>query len=390
MIGYGCNLGIRKTAKISRNINQAELENTIRWYFSHENIIRANDKVLSFLDKLQLPKIFKQMQDKTHTSSDGQKFGISVDSLNAGYSYKYFGQNQGVSVYSFIDESHRLYSSTVINPAEREVAYVIDGLMHNDVVQSDIHSTDTHGYSEMIFAVTHLLGISFAPRIKNFKKQHLYSFEKPSALKELGYHILPEKSLDINHIADQWDQILRFIATIKLKETSASQLFKRLTSYSKRHPLYRALKQFGRIIKTLFLLKYIDDVELRQMIEKMLNKLESSNKFNKAVFHGNNQEFQFSTKEEQLIADGCRRLIENSIICWNYLYLSELISEAETNDQKRNLINTIKNGSVVAWRHINLQGEYDFSEEKLKDSIEFSLPELLELQWFKMGSGILA
>jgi primosomal protein N'' len=140
------------------------------------------------------------------------------------------------------------------------------------------------------------------------------------------------------------------------------------------------LKQFGRIIKTLFLLKYIDDVELRQMIEKMLNKLESSNKFNKAVFHGNNQEFQFSTKEEQLIADGCRRLIENSIICWNYLYLSKLISEAEANDQKSNLINAIKNGSVVAWRHINLQGEYDFSEEKLKDSIEFSLPELLELE----------
>jgi TnpA family transposase len=85
----------------------------------------------------------------------------------------------------------------------------------------------------------------------------LYGFEKPSALKELGYHILPEKSLDINHITDQWDQILRFIATIKLKETSASQLFKRLSSYSKQHPLYRALKQFGRIIKTLFLLKYI-------------------------------------------------------------------------------------------------------------------------------------
>jgi TnpA family transposase len=380
IIGYGCNLGIRKTAKISRNINQAELENTIRWYFSHDNIMRANDKILNFLDQLQLPKVFKQSQGKTHTSSDGQKFSIGVDSLNSNYSYKYFGKGKGVSVYSFIDDSHRLFYSTVINPAEREAAYVIDGLMHNDVVQSDIHSTDTHGYSEMIFAVTHLLGISFAPRIKNFKKQHLYSFEKPSVLKDLGYHILPEKSLDIKHIADQWDQILRFIATIKMKDTSASQLFKRLSSYSKQHPLYRALKQFGRIIKTLFLLKYIDDVELRQMIEKMLNKLESSNKFGKAVFHGNNQEFQLSTKEEQLIADGCKRLIENSIICWNYLYLSKLIYDAESNNQKSNLINTIKNGSVVTWRHINLQGEYDFSEEKLENSIEFSLPELLELQ----------
>ncbi len=36
--------------------------------------------------------------------------------------------------------------------------------------------------------------------------------------------------------------------------------------------------------------------------------------------------------------------------------------------------------TVITWQHINLQGEYDFSEERLKNSIEFSLPELLELQ----------
>jgi hypothetical protein len=45
-----------------------------------------------------------------------------------------------------------------------------------------------------------------------------------------------------------------------------------------------------------------------------------------------------------LIADGCKRLIENAIICWNYLYLSKLINEAESETQKTNLINTIKNG----------------------------------------------
>jgi TnpA family transposase len=378
--GYGCNLGISKTAQISRNINPHELENTTSWYFNHENIIRANDKILSLLDRLQIPKLFIRNQTVTHTSSDGQKFGIGVDSLNAGYSYKYFGQNKGVSIYSFIDECHRLFYSTVINSAEREAAYVIDGLMHNDVVQSDIHSTDTHGYSEMIFGVTHLLGISFAPRIKNFQEQNLYSFESPSALKALGYHVLPTETINLKLISDQWDQILRFITTIKLKENTASQLFRRLSSYSKQHPLYRALKQFGRIIKTLFLLRYIDDVELRQMIEKQLNKLESSNKFGKAVFHGNNQEFQLSTKEEQLIADGCKRLIENAIICWNYIYLSKMIHDTSSDEERESLINTIKSGSVVIWQHINLQGEYDFSEENLKNPIKFSLPELLDLQ----------
>lgn len=380
IIGYGCNVGIRKIAKISKNINRNVLENTINWYFTHDNIMRANDSILELLDQLQLPRIFKKDQELTHTSSDGQKYSIAVESLNSNYSYKYFGKGKGVSIYSFIDESHRLFYSTVINPAEREAAYVIDGLMYNDVVQSDIHSTDTHGYSEVIFAITHLLGISFAPRIKNFKDQQLYSVDSPLSFKDRNYVVIPSKTININLINDYWDEILRLIATIKLKEETASQLFRRLSSYSKQHPLYAALKQFGRIVKTLFLLKYIDDVKLRQMIEKQLNKLESSNKFGKAVFHGNNQEFQQATKEEQLIADGCKRLIENVIICWNYLYLSQLLLDTKSDNEKQNLIQTIKSGSVVTWHHINLQGEYDFSEEILKNSIEFKLPELLDVR----------
>jgi TnpA family transposase len=55
----------------------------------------------------------------------------------------------------------------------------------------------------------------------------------------------------------QWDEILRFLATIRLKVTSASQLFKRLNSYSKQHQLYRGLKEFGKGPKTLFILKYV-------------------------------------------------------------------------------------------------------------------------------------
>lgn len=121
-------------------------------------------------------------------------------------------------------------------------------------------------------------------------------------------------------------------------------------------------------------------MELRQAIEKQLNKIESSNKFAKAVFYGNNQEFQQATKDEQLIAEGCKRLIENAIICWNYLYLSQMLVDAPTEGEKINLLDVIRNGSVIAWQHINLQGEYDFSEETLKDSIEFRLPELFELQ----------
>jgi TnpA family transposase len=106
-----------------------------------------------------------------------------------------------------------------------------------------------------------------------------------------------------------------FRATIKLKETTASQLFRRLNSYSKQHPLYQALKEFGKIPKSDFILRFIDDVELRQAIEKQLNKSESANKFSKAISFGNNHDFLYGEKVEQEIAEGCRRLIKNAIIC---------------------------------------------------------------------------
>jgi TnpA family transposase len=195
----------------------------------------------------------------------------------------------------------------------------------------------------------------------------------------MDYRILPNGKIDIKLIREYWDEILRFIATIKLKEATASQLFQRLSSYSRQHPLYRALKQFGRIIKSIFLLKYIDDVQLRQAIEKQLNKIENAHRLESAVFFANNQEFQQSTKEEQLIAEGCKRLIENAIICWNYLYLSQLIYSAKK-ERGKDMINTIKNGSIVTWQHINLQGEYDFSDRTLNDSFDFKLHELLDME----------
>ncbi len=203
-------------------------------------------------------------------ASDEQKFEVAVESINIKYSFKYFGQSKGVSVYIFIDERHLLFHSSAISSAEREAAFVIDGLMHNEVVKSDIHLSDTHGYSEIVFGVSFLLGFTFAPRIKNFGKQRLYSFEKRKSYEELDYEILPDGYIDAEIIAENWDMILRFIATIKLKHTTALQLFRRLNSYSKQHPLYHAIKKFGKIPKSDFLLCYMDDAALRQAIEIQL------------------------------------------------------------------------------------------------------------------------
>src|SRR4029079_6202970 len=170
--------------------------NTLKWYFSTDNIHSANNRIMSFVNQLDLPNIFRKSKKRNHTSSDGQKFEVRADSLNANYSFKYFGKGKGVSVYSFIDERHLLFSSTVISAAERESAYVIDGLMHNDVVKSDIHSTDTHGYTEAVFGAMHLLGFSHAPRIKDLKRQRLSIFKGRKDAGQPDWAVRPSGYID--------------------------------------------------------------------------------------------------------------------------------------------------------------------------------------------------
>lgn len=374
IIGYGCDIGHSKLAEISKQINDGELDNAVNWYFSLQNVQGANDRILRLTNQMSLPNIYRNQSDVLHTSSDGQKIEVAVDSLNANYSYKYLGKDKGVSVVTFIDMRDLMWHSMVISSAEREAAYVIDGLMHNDVIKSDIHSTDTHGYSEVIFASTYLLGFEFAPRIKGVNRQQLYAFKHRKHYEEQGYLILPDHYIRENYLEDQWDDVLRFIATIRLKVTTASQLFKRLNSYSKQHPLYRALKEFGKIPKTLFILKYCDDLQFRQAIEKQLNKVEGSNKFSKAVSFGHSQEFIQSEKEDQEIAEACRRLIKNAAICWNYLYLSQELASENNEERRAELIEAIRNGSVATWKHFNLHGEFDFSDERMVDSVGLAVP----------------
>ena len=362
LLGYGCNLSLPKMGKISKGINENQLDNIKTWYMSEENTNEANDKIIAFMDKLEIVKLMRENQEINHTSSDGQKYNISqsIDSTNAGYSFKYLGTDKGVVSYTFVDESHRLFHSQVINVSERESGYVIDGLLHNEAVKSDIHSTDTFGFSSIVFGLIHLLGISFAPRIKNFKKQQLYGFNLPKYYTELNYKLTPKRKINEEIIKDSWDEILRFIITIKERKTTATQLLKRLTSYSKNHKLYTALKELGKIIKTDFLLNYIDDVGLRQSVEKQLNKVEASNKFSKAIFFGNSSEFTVATVEEQNIANNSKRVIQNAIILWNYMYITKKLQEAPNQKEKNEILDALKNSSIVAWSHINLFGEYNF------------------------------
>lgn len=342
VIGIGGAIGLRRMMRISRGVTEAEVEHTVNWHFTLDGLQASSDRVVRFMDRLELPNLARRVPDQLHTSSDGQKFEVRVDSLSANYSFKYFGKEQGLAAYTIRDERDLLWYSTV--------------------------------FSEMVFAVSHLLGFSYIPRFKNLPRQRLYIFRNHKRVDRSAWKIRPAGYADDEIVIQQWDEIPRMIATIKLKEVTASDLFRRLNSYSKQHALYRALKAFEQVPKSLFILQVIDDPVLRQAIEKQMDRIEHVHRFTRAVSVGNPREFLQAEREDQEMEEACKRLIKNCIICWNYLYLSPKLEEIKGAADREAFLYAVAHGSAAAWRHLNLLGEYDFSDEKLQDSVGIQLP----------------
>ena len=224
---------------------------------------------------------------------------------------------------------------------------------------------------------TRLQGHQF-PRFKTLHRQRRYIFRSRKDVDQSEWKIKPHAYANTESIIASWDDILRFIATIKLKETTASDVFRRLNSYSKQHSLYQALKAFGQIPKSLFILRYIDEPPLRMAIEKVLNGIEHVHRFTRAVSVGSPQEFLQADKEDQEMAEACKRLIKNSIICWNYLYLTQKLAEIKDPVKREAFLHAVAHGSSASWGHVNLLGEYDLSDERQQDSVGIQLPKFTD------------
>ena len=335
IIGYGCQVGDGKVARISSQISASELERTINWYFSPDNVAEANDKILVLMDRLRLPQLYRRHEDQLHTSSDGQKVEVGVDSLHAQPSFKYFGRGKGASAYTFLDERHFLYHSTVISSPEREAPYVIDGLMHNDVVKSDIHSTDTGGYTEMLFGVMRLLGFSYAPRIKGFSKQQRYGFRRRKEYEEQGYRIVPDG----------------YINTSLIRGPMGPGPALRGHHQAEGDLGHAAVQAAELLLPAASALRGVEGVRQDREVAvpaQVDRPAGSPPGGREATEQGREREpvrgcdllrpgpgVPPRGEEEQEMAAGCNRLIRNAIICWNYLYLSQRWRRSRTRSAAR-------------------------------------------------------
>ena len=200
-----------------------------------------------------------------------------------------------------------------------------------------------------------LVGLQFAPRIPDLKHRRLYSFGKPSAYPALEPMIAARINVEL--IRAHWSEILRIIASIRTGTVTASLIMRQLASYPRQNGLAAALRELGRMERTLFTLDWIDDPELRRTTGQELNKGEARNSLARAVFLHRLGEIRDRTYENQQHRASGLNLVVTAIILWNTRYLERAVvtlrqAAVDVPDE------LLAHLSPLGWEHVNLTGDY--------------------------------
>ena len=362
IIAWGTNMGLGKMGEVS-DIPYHILSTTSDNFIRLETLREANDRVSNAIAELPIFRYY-DIGENLHSSSDGQKFETRIHTINARYSPKYFGLKKGIVAYTLVANNVPV-NAEIISANDHESHYVFDILFNNTTdIQPDVHSTDTHGTNQVNFAILHLFGYQFAPRYKDIHDKvssSLYGFKHPSQYGDIL--LKPIRKIKDNLIVEEWENIQRIIVSLALKTTTQNIIIGKLSTYARKNRTRRALWEYDNIIKSLYLLDYVDSPPLRRNVQKALSRGENYHQLRRAVSYANFGKLRFRTEYEQQIWNECSRLITNCIVYYNSTILSNLFSYKEKTGDNQNA-EMLKQVSPIAWQHINLHGRYEFSKQQ--------------------------
>ena len=154
------NLGLTGMARASE-FSYDQLDWATEHYLREEMLTDASACLVDYHHGLSLTSAWGAGR---LSSSDGQRFASRTRGPAAAALPRYFGhRRRGLQIYSWISDQYSEYASKVVATAVRDATHTLDGILDNQtVLPIEEHSTDTHGYSDIIFGLFRLLGYRYA------------------------------------------------------------------------------------------------------------------------------------------------------------------------------------------------------------------------------------
>ncbi|MGF6227783.1 TnpA family transposase [Inquilinus ginsengisoli] len=358
------NLGPKRMAEASAGVTARQI-GWCRQFHAHDPAFKAG--VARIIDAQLVHPYARIWGDGTTSSSDGQFFAAAGRAGKRSDVNTHYSSGPGGKFYTWVSDQHGHYYILPIGVTESEAAYVLDGIYgHESRIDIAEHYVDTGGATDHVFALFAVLGRRLVPRLRNLKDWSLYAFADADPL--LRQHI--GGRIDERAIREAWDEVLRIGLSIEGREAAPSVVLKKLAALPKTNLLARALREIGRIERTLFMIEWYSSPALRARCRAGLNKGEAGHKLTRAVFFHERGEIRDGSFESQAFRASALNLVVSAIILWNTVYLSRAVDQlrAEGHDLPDEILRHV---SPQIWEHINLTGTYDWNHQDLPPSGAF-------------------
>jgi TnpA family transposase len=358
VLAQACNLGPTRMARIS-DLTYQKLAWCTNWYVRDETLKTATTRLVNFQYHQPLSQSWGT---GTLSSSDGQRFPVSGKVRMATALPRYFGYGKGVTFYTWTADQFSQYGTKVIPTTVRDATYVLDEILDNETELPLLeHTTDTAGFTEIVFALFDLLGLQFSPRIRDLGDQRLFRMERQNRHPRLGPRL--KGRINRDRILNNWDDLLRVAGSLKRGWVSSSLLIGKLQSYPRKNRLTRALQEYGRLVKTIFILRYLESEPLRRRIHAQLNKGEALHGLREFLLFANKGTLRKKQEEELMNQAGCLNLVTNAVVTWNTVYMAAVIKQLRAEGKTVNE-EDVARLSPARYEHINPYGKYRFEVEE--------------------------
>ena len=354
ILAQACNFGLTTMAEVS-DLSYRQLAWTTDWYLREETLKAAFSALVDYQHRLPLAQAWG---GGALSSSDGQRFPVRGRAENATALPRYFGLGKGLTFYTWTSDQYSQYGSKVISSTVRDATYILDEILDN---QTDLpileHTTDTAGYTELVFALFDLLGLQFAPRIRDLGAQRLYRLD--SQPRKDGAGTLLKGVVARQRILQRWDDLLRVAGSLKLGWVTASLLISKLQAGVRQNALTRALREYGRLVKTCFILQWIKSEDYRRRIHRQLNKGEALHALRRFLFFAHEGKVRRRQTEQQTDQILCLNLVTNAVVTWNTVYMEAALAQLRTEGVLAGDLD-LSHLSPALYGHLNPYGKYRF------------------------------
>ena len=357
LIAHGCNIGLTPVVKAGvRALRRDRLAHVDHNYLRIETIKQANAALIEAQAAIPLAQLWG---GGLVASVDGMRFVVPVATIHARPNPRYWNRGVGATWLNLINDQAFGLGGKVVAGTPRDSLYVLDVLYDRDGGRRpETIVTDTASYSDIVFGLLTLTGWQYAPQLADLPDQKLWRVDPHAAYGP--FDTIARGRLNLGKVRLHWQDILRVAGSIHTGAVRAHDVIRMISRDGNPTPLGDAIAHYGRIGKSLHILRVVDDETYRRQIKAQGNLQESRHALGRRVFHGSRGQLRqryMTGMEDQL---GVLGLLLNAIVLFNTRYLNAALDALRAQGYPVRDEDATRLSPFVG-QHINVHGRYAFS-----------------------------